>query len=82
MNRADCDGVPTAATHVESSAEFASGVLQMNAWVGEIEVLTGACAYSLGVRNLSVNVFKLTQCVEAAVIAVDVEHDHARGFAG
>src|SRR5437016_527932 len=53
----------------------------MYSWVGEIEMLAAAGAYPLGGRNLTVEVLELTQRVEAAVIAVDVEHDHAGGIA-
>ncbi len=44
-------------------------------------MLAGASSYPLGVRQQTVVSLELAQGVEAAVIAVDVEHDHAGGVA-
>jgi hypothetical protein len=81
MHGTDGDGISTTATHVQPRAEPAGGVLQVGSAIGKVQMLAAAGAYPLGGRNLAVEVLELTKRVEAAVIAVDVEHDHARGLA-
>jgi hypothetical protein len=81
VNSADADDVATAAAHIQSRAEFSRGVLQMNAWTDKVQVLTRSGAYPLGGRQRSVLLLELAERAEAAVIAVDVEHNDAGRFA-
>ncbi len=56
----DRDDISPAAADVQAWSEFSSGVFQVGAWIGEVEMLAGAGLHSLGARDLSVDVLELT----------------------